>query len=58
MQAYPYFGFMKSDFTVTKNLANEILSISMYPELTEEQIECVCEKQKLFIKAYNVLNSL
>jgi len=50
-QAYAFLGYKKSDFPVAEELANEILSLPMYPELTEEQIEYVCEKIKAFYKS-------
>lgn len=36
------------DFPATERLANEILSLPMFPELTEEQIKEVCEAVKRF----------
>lgn len=50
-QAYSYLGYKKGDFPVAEKLADEILSLPMYPELTEEQIEYVCEKIKAFYKS-------
>ena len=50
-QAYAFLGYKKGDFPVAEKLANEILSLPMYPELTEEQIEYVCEKIKAFYKS-------
>lgn len=50
-QAYAYLGYKKGDFPVAEKLANEILSLPMYPELTEEQIDYVCEKIKDFYKS-------
>jgi len=42
--AYSYLGYKKGDFPVAEKLADEILSLPMYAELTEEQIDYVCEK--------------
>lgn len=50
-QAYSYLGYKKGDFPVAERLADEILSLPMYPELTEEQIDSVCEKIKTFYKS-------
>jgi dTDP-4-amino-4,6-dideoxygalactose transaminase len=50
-RAYAYLGYKKGDFPVAEKLANDILSLPMYPELTEEQIEYVCEKIKAFYKS-------
>jgi dTDP-4-amino-4,6-dideoxygalactose transaminase len=35
-------GYKRGDFPVTERLANECLSLPMYPELKEDQIEYVC----------------
>jgi len=50
-QAYAHLGYKKGDFPVAEKLANEILSLPMYPELTKEQIEYVCEKIKAFYRS-------
>ena len=50
-QAYAYLGYKKGDFPVAEKLAKEIISLPMYPELTEEQIDYVCEKIKAFYKS-------
>lgn len=46
--AYSYLGYKKGDFPVAEKLADEILSLPMFPELREEQIDFVCEKIKQF----------
>ena len=46
--AYKHLGYKKRDFPVTEKYADEILSLPMFPELTEEQISYVCEKIKEF----------
>jgi len=48
--AYYYLGYKKGDFPVAEKLAGEILSLPMYPELTENQIDFVCAKIKEFYK--------
>jgi len=47
-QAYAHLGHQKGDFPVAERLAEEILSLPMYPELSEEQIECVGDQIKAF----------
>jgi dTDP-4-amino-4,6-dideoxygalactose transaminase len=37
-------GYQKGDFPETERVVNEIISLPMYPELTEEQIEYVAQK--------------
>jgi len=39
--AYAWLGHERGDFPVTEALANEVLSLPIYPGISEEQIECV-----------------
>jgi len=50
-QAYAHHGCKKGAFPVAEKLADEILSLPMYPELSREQIEYVYQKIKAFYKA-------
>lgn len=47
-QAYQYLGYHKGDFPISEAYAEQILSLPMYPELTEEQIEYVAKVIKEF----------
>jgi len=47
-QAYASLGKGPGAYPVSEQAANEILSLPIYPEITEEQIEYVCEKVKSF----------
>lgn len=47
-KAYSYLEYKPNDFPVAQKFASEILSIPMYPELTEEMIGYVCETIKNF----------
>ncbi len=47
-QAYAHLGYKKGDFPVAEKLADEILSLPMYAELREEQIDFVCKTIKAF----------
>lgn len=42
--AYKDLGYKLGDFPVTEKLANEILSLPMYPELKEEEIKYICQQ--------------
>jgi dTDP-4-amino-4,6-dideoxygalactose transaminase len=41
-KAYSMLGYEKGDFPVTEKAASEVLSLPMYAELTNEQLESVC----------------
>jgi dTDP-4-amino-4,6-dideoxygalactose transaminase len=40
--AVEFLGYKKGDFPVSEKAADEVLSLPMYPEMKEEQIEKVC----------------
>lgn len=50
LPAYKYLGYQPSDFPVATLLQDEIISLPMYPELTEEMIVYVAEQIKNFYK--------
>jgi dTDP-4-amino-4,6-dideoxygalactose transaminase len=41
-KAYEHLGHQKGDFPVAEAIADQILSLPMFPEMTEEQVEKVC----------------
>lgn len=47
-KAYSYRGHKRGDLPVTETVANRILSLPMYPELTEEQINHVIKEVRDF----------
>ena len=47
-EAYKHLGYKEGDFPFAEKAAKRILSLPMYPELTEKQIHYVCEKVKEF----------
>jgi dTDP-4-amino-4,6-dideoxygalactose transaminase len=47
-EAYRSHGWKKGDFPLTEQYAGEILSLPMFAELTEEQIEYVCAAIRRF----------
>lgn len=40
-QAFAYLGYKHGDFPVAERLANEVVSLPMYPELTNEQVKTI-----------------
>jgi len=50
LKAYKYLGYKPEDFPVSSKLQNEILSLPMFPELTEENIEYIVSVIKRFFK--------
>ena len=47
-KAYAHLGYKKGDFPVAENAAKHLLSLPMYPEITNPQIEYVAESVKEF----------
>ncbi|HIH34034.1 MAG TPA: DegT/DnrJ/EryC1/StrS family aminotransferase [Nanoarchaeota archaeon] len=47
-EAYQFLGHKKGDFPVAERHAEQILSLPIYPEISGEQIEYVCDKIKEF----------
>lgn len=50
-KCFNYLGYKKGDFPVTEQLASNCLSLPMFPEMTDEQIEYVTTKVRAFYKA-------
>ena len=44
--AFADLGYQAGDFPCSEQVANEVLSLPMYPELTEEQVAIVCKAVK------------
>lgn len=51
--AYKHVGYKKGDFPVTEKYAEEILSLPMFPELTDEQIQTTVSAMKEFFIPVN-----
>jgi len=50
MEAYSYLGYMPNDFPVANDYQQKILSLPMFPELTEEEIIFICNSIKAFFR--------
>ena len=48
--AYRYLGYKEDDFPVTEAAAREVLSLPMYPELSEGEISWVAEVVRDFYR--------
>jgi len=48
-KAYAHLGYKRGDFPVTERIADRLLSLPMYPELSNEQIEYVVDSIKKFL---------
>ena len=46
--AYKHLGYSEGDFPVTEDYANTILSLPLYPELGEHQIQFICDELSTF----------
>lgn len=47
--AYASRGYKKGDFPIAEDTCEKILSLPMFPELTEEEIKYICEAIKKFL---------
>lgn len=50
LPAYKQHGYKRGDFPVAEKCASEVLSLPIYPELSEQQIEYVCKMIKEFFR--------
>jgi len=53
-KAYAFLGYKKGDLPVTEQAANHILSLPMFPELTNEQIDLVIAAVRDYAKDTNL----
>jgi dTDP-4-amino-4,6-dideoxygalactose transaminase len=54
-KAYMRLSHTKGDFPVAESAAERLLSLPMYPELTHQQIICVCNGIEEFIKGKDLI---
>lgn len=50
MKAYKYLGYTEKDFPIASQYQNEILSLPMYPEMSDEEIKYICSAVSEFEK--------
>jgi dTDP-4-amino-4,6-dideoxygalactose transaminase len=51
-KAYAHLGFQKGDFPITERVANEIVSLPMFPQLQQEQLREVAKRVKEFVSSH------
>ena len=49
-EAYAELGYQKGDFPLSEQVANEILSLPMYPHMKKEQIDYVCDTLRKIVQ--------
>lgn len=49
-EAYKFLGYKKGSFPIAEDYAPKLLSLPMYPEMTDEQVDYVVEKIKEFYR--------
>jgi len=47
-KAFDFLGYRVGDFPVAEKLSREILSLPIYPELSQQQVVYICEKIRAF----------
>ena len=52
LKAYAYLNYGPEDFPIAARYAEEILSLPMYPELSQEQIGYVADSIRRFFKPH------
>jgi dTDP-4-amino-4,6-dideoxygalactose transaminase len=52
-KAYQFMGLKEGSFTISEKIADEIISLPMFPELTEEQMHYIAGCIEEFLKQQN-----
>lgn len=50
---YEYLGYKPGDFPVAESLQDKVLSLPLYPEMTEKQVEYIAESIRKVINEEN-----
>ena len=49
-KCFEYLGYRKGDFPVAEKLCGAVLALPMFPELTEGEVDFICDTVKKFYK--------
>ena len=49
-KCFEYLGYKKGDFPIAEKTAENIIALPIYPEITDQEVEFVCETIKKFYK--------
>jgi len=49
-KCFAYLGYKKGDFPVAERVCNEILALPIFPELTDDEVDYVCDAIQSFYK--------
>ncbi|KEI07491.1 DegT/DnrJ/EryC1/StrS family aminotransferase [Clostridium botulinum] len=49
-QCFEYLGYKEGDFPVAERIAKKIIALPIYPEITEEEVQFVCETIRNFYR--------
>ena len=49
-KCFEYLGYKKGDFPIAERVSKKIIALPIYPEITREEVEYVCETIKKFYK--------
>lgn len=49
-KAFKYLGYKEGDFPVAEKLAKEVIALPIYPEITRDEIEYVCDTIRKFYR--------
>lgn len=49
-KAFSYLGYKEGDFPIAEKVSKEILALPIYPEITKDEVEYVCETIKNFYR--------
>ncbi|MEI6385612.1 MAG: DegT/DnrJ/EryC1/StrS family aminotransferase [Spirochaetota bacterium] len=47
-KCFAYLGYKEGDFPVAERVSKEILALPMYPELRDDEVDCICDEIAAF----------